>query len=165
MLEASGGPAPSLQLEGDDGELVELNSFKGQVVLVEFWASWCSPCMRALPAIQDRVDQWLEDGRKVVLLTVNTHEGRGLDDALEESGIERSQRIRRALGIEAPILLDTDDSAARAWGVAGLPAVFVVDSEGRVVSRVDGYGPGAMGQLEVAVEAALSEQDASSPRD
>ena len=67
--------------------------------------------------------------------------------------------------IEAPILLDTDDSTAREWDVTALPAVFVIDSAGRIVTRVDGYGPGAMEQLETAVEAALAEQGESTPGD
>ncbi len=164
-LELSGGLPLVLDLDGDDGERVRLASFRGQVVLIEFWASWCSPCMRSLPALQDRVKQWLEEGRKVVLLTVNTLEAEGEDAASPESSIQRAHRVRRAYGIEAPILLDTDDSTAREWDVTALPAVFVIDSAGRIVTRVDGYGPGAMEQLEMAVEAALAEQGESTPGD
>ena len=105
------------------------------------------------------------EGRKVVLLTVNALETEGEHAASTESSIQRAHRVRKAYGIEAPILLDMDDSTAREWGVTALPAVFVIDSAGRIVTRVDGYGPGAMEQLEMAVETALAEQGESSPGD
>ncbi len=156
---------PELRLKSDGGDVVDLGDFEGHVVLVEFWASWCGPCMRALPAIEEQVNHWQEEGREIVLLAVNTLESSRQGDGPVETGIVRARRVRKALGFEAPILLDEDEAIAAAWGVKGLPVVFVVDPSGNVVSRIDGHRPGVMDELARAVESALEEAGGSAPRD
>lgn len=157
--------SPGLELEGDDGQVNSLASLKGQVVLVEFWASWCSPCMRSLPALQARVKKWAEEGHPVVLLSVNTLEVDGENTQTLDSRIQLVQRVRRAHGIDVPVLLDLDDAVAEEWGVTALPATFVIDGKGRITTRLTGHGPGSMEELEQAVEAVLVELGGSPPGD
>ena len=126
-LEAmQGAPtAPRLKLEGLDGQLHSLKSHRGQVVLVNFWGTWCPPCVAEMPSLQ-RLQSQLSDER-FTLLTVNYGEN-----------AHRVAHFRDQRGLDIRVLLDPDLAAADAWGVDFLPTSFRLDTEGRV--RYRAYG-------------------------
>jgi len=115
----SGGPAPVLELTGLDGKRYRLNDFHGQVVLVNFWATWCEPCREEMPSIQ-RLHKRLS-GRPFTVLTVNLGE--------PEARI-RTFLSRNALDLN--VLLDTGRNAAKTWNARILPASFVIGPEGAI---------------------------------
>jgi thiol-disulfide isomerase/thioredoxin len=121
----SGGPPPALDLMGLDGRHYRLADFRGKVVLVNFWATWCGPCRDEMPSIQ-RLKERLP-GRRFIVLAVN------LD--------EPESRIRRFLSqitVNLTVLLDPERKVAKAWNARILPASFVIGPDGRIRYSVAG---------------------------
>ncbi|MGC1215477.1 MAG: redoxin domain-containing protein [Micromonospora sp.] len=124
------GPAPSTApaLSGPtlDGRSFDLATARGQVVLVNVFASWCGPCRDELPVLLDAQRRWSPQGLRVVGL--NLRDGREAVRALlEETGAQ-----------ELTVLPDPDGSRAIDWGVRGVPETFVVDRDGRIHDRRQG---------------------------
>ena len=114
-----GGATPPLALQGLDGRSHRLPDYKGQVVLINFWATWCAPCRDEMPSIQ-RLKEKLA-GRPFVVLAVNLDE--------PES---RIQKFLSGMKVDFTILLDPGRRAAKAWDARILPASFVVGADGRI---------------------------------
>jgi thiol-disulfide isomerase/thioredoxin len=111
--------APPLALRDPAGRLHALGDYRGRAVLVNFWATWCDPCLDEMPSLQ-RLAERLAD-RPFAVLAVNYG---------ESSGKVREFLSRMGVGLTA--LLDPGQQAARAWGVRVLPASFLVGPDGRV---------------------------------
>jgi thiol-disulfide isomerase/thioredoxin len=120
-----GGSTPPLAQPDLQGRTVDLRDYKGRVVLVNFWATWCEPCRDEMPSIQ-RLRERLE-GRPFEVLTVNFGEG-----------VPRIADFIRREKLSLPVLLDAEKSAAHAWRAGGLPMTFLVDARGRVRYSVFG---------------------------
>lgn len=116
----SGTPeAPPIELRSLDGQALALAQYRGRVVVVNFWATWCEPCVEEMPSLQ-RLREDLA-GEAFEILAVNYQEG--------------EPRIRAFLNkvpLTIPILRDTDGGVARAWKVRIFPSSFVIDPEGRI---------------------------------
>ena len=115
----SGGPTPAFRLQDLDGKTHSLEQYRGKVVLVNFWATWCEPCREEMPSIE-RLRKSLE-GRPFEVLAVNLAE--------PES---RVRGFLNTLPLGFPVLLDRDTSTAKAWKARFLPATFIVGPDGRV---------------------------------
>lgn len=114
-----GGPTPALKLKDLEGREHALESYRGKVVLVNFWATWCAPCLEEMPSIE-RLRKSLE-GRPFAVLAVNLAE----PDA-------RVQAFLARMPLGFPVLMDRDAAAAKAWKARMLPATFIVGADGRV---------------------------------
>jgi thiol-disulfide isomerase/thioredoxin len=111
-----GAPAPDFEWIGPDGRTLRLSSYRGKVVVVNFWATWCPPCREELPALQ-RVAASEPD---VVVLEVDLMEpGDKSRSFLESLGLDRLQPV-----------LDSDGATTRRYGVLILPSTFFVDAGG-----------------------------------
>lgn len=121
----AGQPTPPLDLPTLDGRRWRLADARGQVVVVNFWASWCQPCRAELPSLELLGQRHERDGLQVV--TVNFRE---TDAAL--------RRFLDQVPMELPILRDVDGAAARAWGARVFPTTAVVGRDGRVAFTVVG---------------------------
>lgn len=110
------GMAPDFTLPGLDGRMVTLSALHGQVVVLDFWASWCWPCQESLPALQALHDRYADQG--VVVLAINEEEDR--------------ETVEAFLGgrYTFTVLLDEDGSVGTAYGVWGIPHTVVVDRQG-----------------------------------
>ena len=115
-----------LRLPDLDGRDRSLDEFRGKVVLVNFWASWCTPCITEMPGIQ-RLADTLRD-RPFAVIGVNVAEAQ-----------LRVKAMVRRLGIAFPVLLDRDSAVFNRWGAGVLPTTYVLDGEG--VVRYLGRGP------------------------
>jgi thiol-disulfide isomerase/thioredoxin len=116
-------PAPTLRLANDDGKLVDFAQYRGKVVLVNFWATWCPPCRKEFPSLS-RVRKLFKPGEFEVI-AVNV--GEDPDTVFSFTG-----------NIEFPVLFDRDAKAMAAWSVRGLPTTFLVDKQGRLAYRATG---------------------------
>lgn len=115
----SGAATPALDLADPGGQRHRLADFRGKVVLVNFWATWCEPCRDEMPSMQ-RLWRRL-DGKPFVVIAVNVGESEArIGDFLQK------------LPLDFLILRDHSSAAMKAWGVRGLPASFVVGRDGRV---------------------------------
>jgi len=110
---------PPLVLKDTKGKSHNLAAYKGKVVLVNFWATWCPPCLEEMPSMQRLKGKM--SGRPFVMLGVNSGEPRAdVDDFLK--------RIK----VDFTILLDQDSAVTRRWKVFGLPTSFLIDKQGKV---------------------------------
>ena len=120
-------PAPPESFQDLDGAPVRLADFGGRVVVLNFWATWCAPCIREMPSL-DRLQTALEDeGLNVVAVSIDRNGAKVVAPFAEKLGLVR-------LGL----YLDPKSAFARAFGLSGLPATFLIDAEGRLVGGMNG---------------------------
>ncbi len=116
-------PAPDLRLQDLQGKTIDLAQYRGRVVLINFWATWCPPCRKEFPSL-GRVRQLFKP-QEFEVLAVNVDEDR--ETALAFAG---------APGF--PVLLDSNSKATMTWPVKGLPTSFIVDTQGRIAFSLAG---------------------------
>ena len=110
---------PALALPDLGGRRHTLDSYRGQVVLVNFWASWCTPCLMEMPSMQRLVEAMA--GRPFQILAVNTEETKS-----------KVWKFKKLLNISFPTLLDSSGDATRAWAVDVFPTSYLIDAGGRI---------------------------------
>jgi peroxiredoxin len=120
-----GMQAEDFQLTDLDGKTQSLSQYRGKIVLVNFWATWCKPCTTEMPAMQAIYDKLR--GKGFVVLAVNELE----DDAQVREHIKQ-------YGHTFPVLMDRDNKVANQFGVFGLPVSVFIDQEGRVQEYIKG---------------------------
>ena len=120
-----GMQAEDFQLADLDGKIQSLSQYRGKIVLVNFWATWCKPCTTEMPAMQTMYDKLRDKG--FVVLAVNELE----DDAKVREHIKQ-------YGHTFPVLMDHDNKVANQFGVFGLPVSVFIDQEGRVQEYIKG---------------------------
>jgi peroxiredoxin len=121
--------APDFTLRTADGRNLRLHEQRGQVVLVNFWASWCGPCKQEMPHLGRLYEKYRAAG--FVLLAVNID-----DDA--RLGAATAARW----GLKFPVLLDTEKAVSRAYDLGSMPATVLIDRDGRVRYLHRGYREG-----------------------
>lgn len=152
-LQAWAGPAaaPSIELRRLDGRPLVLSGLRGKVVVVNFWATWCEPCVDEMPSMQRLYEKLA--GEAFEILAVNFQEG--------------EPRIRGFLSkvpVTFPILRDTDGSVARAWKVRIFPSSFVVDAAGTIRYVLVGTIDWAAPETEETLRALLRSSGPGTPR-
>ena len=118
-------PAPDFRLPDLDGGLHRLSDYRGRVVIVNFWATWCPPCRAEMPSMQRAWEKLEKEG--IVML--------GIDVGEDE---DRVFQFTADYPVEFPLLLDRDSAVIGRWPVRGLPTTFVVDPRGRLAYRAIG---------------------------
>jgi len=132
--------APTISLTDSDGHTLELSELRGNLVLVNLWATWCEPCLREMPSLE-RLQSRL--GERIAVLAVS--EDRGGNKAVEP--------FIAKLGLKSvKIYIDPKSEVGHAFGARGLPTSFLIDREGKVLGRVEGAAewdsPKILGVLE-----------------
>lgn len=122
-----GQRGPGFSLQSLEGKTVTLNDYEGKLVVVNFWATWCTPCELEMPTLENLWARYRDRGLMVVGVTVD----RGGPRSLIEPYV-------RGKKLTFPILLDPDMSTARAWRVTGIPATFLVRPTGEVAGAAHG---------------------------
>ncbi len=110
--------APDFLLHDINGEEQKLQDYRGKVLVVNFWATWCPPCREEMPSLERARDMLRDDGVAVITIDV------GEKPAAIERFLKRSP-------LSLPILLDSDTETASQWGAKGLPTTLIVDRQGR----------------------------------
>jgi peroxiredoxin len=121
-----GKPAPDFSLMDRNGKIWTLSKLRGQVVFVNFWATWCLPCRKEMPSMQRLYTMLLKD--KFKMLAILNKDDPALADAFAAK-----------LGITMPILNDQDNKVGPKYGLTGVPETFIVDKQG--VLREKFIGP------------------------
>ncbi len=120
-------PAASAAFQNGEGEQMSIESFRGKVVLLNLWATWCAPCVKEMPAL-DRLQRDLGGETFEVVALSSDREGRTkVAEFMTQHGIDN-----------LAVYLDPGSTATRAFGVRGLPTTLLIDAEGREVGRLEG---------------------------
>jgi peroxiredoxin len=122
---AVGMQAEDFSLTDLEGKEQSLSQYRGKIVLLNFWATWCKPCTTEMPAMQTMYDKLRDKG--FVVLAVNELE----DDARVREHIKQ-------YGHTFPVLMDHDNKVANQFGVVGLPVSVFIDQDGRVQEYIKG---------------------------
>jgi thiol-disulfide isomerase/thioredoxin len=125
----NGDPAPAFTLKTLDGKTMTRDSLKGKVVVIDFWATWCGPCIKALPEIKELRQK--NAGQPLVVVSVSVDEQRA---PVEE--------FVRKNGMDWPQVWDNQGQlAGKVFQVASLPSYVVIDAQGRIAYRQKGWAP------------------------
>ncbi len=136
-----GSQAPSFELMDLDGETVRLADFRGRPVVVNFWASWCGPCVEEFPLLQEAAAAHAPDGLALIGIVYR-------DNA------DAARSFMQEMGADWPTVMDPGETVADEFGIlAGPPETFFIDAEGTVVARQ--IGQLAAGDLERHLAAIL----------
>jgi peroxiredoxin len=117
--------APRLNLQTPDGGRVSLSEFRGKPLIVNFWATWCPPCLAEMPSLQRAWEQLDEEGIGVIAINVG-------EDA------ETIRKFTRQSPVTFPLPMDERSQVVQQWPVRGLPTTFVVDPKGRIAYMATG---------------------------
>lgn len=126
--EAAAQPAPDFTVYDKDNNPVKLSDFRGKPVILNFWASWCGPCISEMPEFQEFYDQYGED---IHFVLVN------LTDGSQET-VGTASKFIDEQGYTFPIYFDSDLDAAAAYGVNAVPVSYFLDAEGNFVVWAQG---------------------------
>lgn len=119
-------PAPDFVLSTLDGQTVRLSDYKGRPVFINFWATWCVPCIEELPALQAfAAEQVTQGDQGAVVLAINTETARDVQDFIEVNTLDLP---------DVPLLLDLDASVKEAYGVYMLPTTYIVAPDGVIAN-------------------------------
>lgn len=140
-----GAVAPDFALRSTAGGNLRLSEHRGQVVMINFWATWCGPCRQEMPKLDEIFARYEPAG--FALLGVNIDE-----DA------ERAQRLADELGVSFPLLFDDEQNVSRLYDVQAMPMTVMVDRSGKVRSVHYGYRPGMEQRYLDEVRALLREE-------
>jgi peroxiredoxin len=119
-------PAPAAPLKSLTGDTATLASYKGKVVLVDFWATWCAPCVKTMPDVQKLHGQYGAKGFTAVGVSV------------DEGGAKTVKRFLDKRKFTYPMLLDAEGKASERFGVRAIPALFLLDRDGNIVRQWTG---------------------------
>ena len=123
---AVGYLAPGFNLRNLKGNYQSLDSFSGQVVVLNFWATWCEPCRVEMPSFEKLYRRYRSEGVAVLAVTLDKNSKQKVESFVDEHRIS------------FPILLDEEGEVERLYPSMTIPFTYVIDREGRVVARVDG---------------------------
>jgi DsbE subfamily thiol:disulfide oxidoreductase len=135
--------APDFTLSDPAGKKVSLKDYRGKIVFLNFWASWCAPCRAEMPGM-DRLYREFKD-KGLEMLAVNVKDKR--DDAM---------RFMKELKISYPVAMDPEGEVGLLYGAWGMPTTYLIDRKGQVLARMwgpaDWYSPGARNLIRTLVE-------------
>lgn len=136
-----GAEAPDFTLASMKGDKVQLSSFKGKAVVLDFWATWCEPCKLEMPWMVDLQKKYGPQGLQII--------GVAMDDADDQTINE----FARKMGVNYPVLRGTEAVADLYGGLDGLPATFFLDRSGKIVD--EGVGLMSQSVIEDSIKHAL----------
>ena len=139
---SAGADAIDFELGLLDGGEFKLEEKRGSIVVIDFWATWCGPCIRAIPEYLEALKDF--DKEKVQFV--------GVDQAEAAAEVERFMKGRNW---EFTVALDSDGEVADSYGVTGIPHTLVIDAQGRIAWVHTGYTPGGAEELKAVVEQLL----------
>ena len=139
----SGGATPSLALKDLDGREVRLDAYRGRTVIVNFWATWCAPCVAEMPSLMLLKEKYARQGLDVIGVNLQ----------------ENAARIRPFLAqhdIDFTVVRDHDGSARSAWGVSVYPSSFVIGPDQRIAFVVVGEADWTAAPIEPRIRQLIS---------
>jgi peroxiredoxin len=123
ILNSADDKAPDFALKSIDGKTVKLSDYKGKVIIIDFWATWCPPCRKGIPDLISIQNDFKDD---VVIIGISLDAEKTLKDV---------PGFIKTYGINYPIVYGDDKVVAAYGGIEGIPTAFVVDKKGNIVDK------------------------------
>ena len=120
-----GAQAPDFSLQDLDGKPLDLASYRGKVVLLDFWATWCTPCREEIPHFVEWQDKYREQGLQVIGISM-------------DEGPKPVRNFYREFKMNYPVAVGTEKLATAYGGVLGLPITFLIDRDGKIAAKFVG---------------------------
>jgi thiol-disulfide isomerase/thioredoxin len=133
-----GTPAPVFKLQNLAGRQVSLDQFRGKVVLLDFWATWCNPCRMTMPLVEKLQKEYSDT---LALLAVNLQE----PEAVVKDYVQKQ-------GINSEVLLDENGSVGESYGTESIPMQVLIDRNGIVRNIHIGYSPSMISKLRAEIQ-------------
>jgi peroxiredoxin len=141
---APSGPAPQFTLPSKAGSDVSLGQYKGQIVMINFWASWCVPCRQEMPMLEDIYKKYNKLGFTLIGVNVEP-DSKAADDWLKQTPVS------------FPVLYDKESKVSKMYNVSGMPTTVIIDRKGNVRYRHISYKPGDEGEYLNTIRAMVRE--------
>ena len=121
--------APDFTLKSHEGENIRLSEYRGEVVLINFWASWCGPCRQEMPVLSALHDKYRALGFTVLGVNV-------------ESDTRKARKLLQDRPVSFPVVFDSDSVVSKQYDVVAMPSTVLVDRDGNMRYLHKGYKPG-----------------------
>lgn len=125
----TGQSAPDFALKSDSGQNLRLSEFRGDVVMVNFWATWCGPCRQEMPLLDELYSRYGRVGFNLLGVNIDDDQSKAMDMITE-------------LGVSFPVLFDSRKEVSKLYDVDAMPVTVLIDREGTVRYVHQGYKPG-----------------------
>jgi peroxiredoxin len=122
-------PAPNIQFQNSEGKTQQLSDYKGKIILLVFWATWCGPCVAEANAL-DNLSAKLKDQPFKLLALSQDHDLRVVEQFFKDKNLQATD-----------MLFDRTGEGARAFGVQGIPTAFLLNEKGDIIGRHQGAAP------------------------
>lgn len=123
------GPAPDFALKSNSGSNLRLSELRGEVVMINFWASWCGPCRQEMPLLDEIHQRYKSLGFTVLGVNV-------------EEDSNPAKAMLKQTPVSFPILFDTDSTVSKLYAVSAMPSTVLIDRDGNMRYLHRGYKPG-----------------------
>ena len=123
------GPAPDFTLKSQSGENLKLSEQQGEVVMINFWASWCGPCRQEMPLLEALYQEYKDLGFTIFGVNV-------------EEDPSKAKDLLKDVSVSFPILFDTENEVSQLYGLVAMPSTVLVDRDGKQRYFHAGYRPG-----------------------
>lgn len=143
---AGPGKLPAFSLPDLEGRNRSNAEFSGQVVVVDFWATWCSTCKETVPKLSELQEKYKGQGLTVVGISV------------DKGSAEKIRKAAKKLGINYLVLQDKDNTLSKEFGFTGIPSLYVFDRSGGLLSALPGYDPDQEAALAATTVKALNQK-------
>jgi thiol-disulfide isomerase/thioredoxin len=141
-------PLSTHTLAALDGTTTTLAKYRGEILVVNFWASWCAPCRRELPLLDQWNAAWTGRGARVIAISIDT-------DA------KKAKRFAEEMKLTLPVMHDGPEGLARALDIPSVPYTLLLDRDGKVIGEVKGSTESEVAALQRKVESMLGARGAS----
>ncbi|MCP4573449.1 MAG: TlpA family protein disulfide reductase [bacterium] len=145
-LSAAGRMLQNHRTEDLAGQAVSLDQYRGEVVVVNFWASWCGPCLRELPVLDTWNSAWREEGFRVVAVSI-------------DSKVDNARRFVESADLGLTVWMDGPRGLAAELDLPAVPTSFVVNRAGQAVLRIEGSSEEDLERMHRTVRALLREDE------
>ena len=137
--------APDFTLKTLDGKEITLSKLKGKVVLIDFWATWCSPCRESIPHLVQLYKNYQKNGLELIGMNV------------DKGDLNAVLNFVKSMDIPYPIAI-TPDAVMKDFGVLGLPTTILIDKEGKVRDKITGFNSEIAKQMVAKIEDLTAEK-------
>jgi cytochrome c biogenesis protein CcmG/thiol:disulfide interchange protein DsbE len=132
-----GKPAPAFTLQDLNGKNISLSDLRGKVVIIDFWATWCPPCVKEIPHFVELHEQYKDKGVEIVGIS------------LDHAGVSVVKAFVQKFQIKYPIMM-TDGKVDKAFGgIPSIPTTFLIDSAGNISKKYVGYNDKAVFEADI----------------